>query len=60
MSRNSTEQQHNSTKIGKLTISDVSSHYPKQWVALAISKRDDYGWPVEGKVLIHSANKKDV
>jgi hypothetical protein len=43
-----------------LKISDIPSKYPQQWVTVDITQRDKYGWPFEGKVVLHSKNKEKI
>jgi hypothetical protein len=40
-----------SHKTEDLSIADVSSYYPDQWVVVEITGRDKYGWPEKGKVI---------
>lgn len=44
----------------KLKISDIPEKYPKQWVTVDITQRDEYGWPVEGRVILHSKTRDDM
>ncbi|MCZ8040105.1 MAG: hypothetical protein O9276_18830 [Microcystis sp. LE17-20A] len=49
-----------SHKTEDLSITDVSSDYPDQWVVVEITGRDKYGWPEKGKVICYSDNKSKV
>ena len=43
-----------------LKISDIPQKYPEQWVTVDITKRDQYGWPLEGRVILNSKTRKDM
>lgn len=43
-----------------LKISDILSNYPRQWVTVNITQRDGSGWPVQGRVVLHSKRKDDI
>lgn len=47
-----------SHKTEDLSIADVSSDYPEQWVVVEITGRDKYGWPEKGKVIGYSDDKR--
>ncbi|TRT75505.1 MAG: hypothetical protein EWV83_13125 [Microcystis sp. M_OC_Ca_00000000_S217Cul] len=47
-----------SHKTEDLSIADVSSYYPDQWVVVEITGRDKYGWPEKGKVIGYSDDKR--
>jgi len=38
----------------ELAISEIVDKYPKRWVTINISKRDVYGLPVKGEVVIEA------
>ncbi len=47
-----------SHKTEDLSIADVPSYYPDQWVVVEITGRDKYGWPEKGKVIGYSDDKR--
>ncbi|WP_293337228.1 hypothetical protein [Microcoleus sp. CAWBG58] len=46
-------------KPQELRIEELAEKYPKQWVTVEITKRDGYGFPLNGKVLLY-ANSIDL
>ncbi|NEQ35143.1 MAG: hypothetical protein F6K40_01985 [Okeania sp. SIO3I5] len=39
-------------KSPELRIREIEEKYPKQWVVVDITERDEYGFPASGKVLL--------
>jgi len=48
-------------KPQELRISDIGHEYAKQWVTVEVTKRDEYGFPLNGKVLLlHGSSAHDL
>jgi hypothetical protein len=47
-------------KKQELEISLIRQKYPQQWVTVDITRRDKYGLPFLGRVILHGKSKKDL
>ncbi|MDJ0517101.1 MAG: hypothetical protein QNJ74_12890 [Trichodesmium sp. MO_231.B1] len=43
-------------KSPELRISEIEENYPNQWVVVDITKKDKYGFPASGKVLLQGSS----
>ncbi|MFB2879924.1 hypothetical protein [Floridanema aerugineum] len=43
-------------KPQELKIEEIGKKYPKQWVTVDITEKDNYGFPEKGKVLIQGSS----
>ena len=43
-------------KPQEVQVPEITKNYPKRWVTVEVTKRDDYGFPASGRVLYQATD----